>query len=84
MNSDDLEVMHSAMPKRIQAVITTYGGVTKCKMECQIIAGNYNMFCCYGTIHVLSHYKKIGYNTIAIDCMLGGQLNHSWQLCFPL
>ena len=28
------------MPKRIQAVITTYGGVTKCKMTCQIFAGN--------------------------------------------
>ena len=28
LNSDDLEVMHSAMPKRIQAVITTNSGVT--------------------------------------------------------
>ena len=27
-NSDDLEVMHLAVPKRIQAVITTDGGVT--------------------------------------------------------
>ena len=40
LNSDDIEVMHSAMPKRIQAVITTYGGVTKCKMTSQIFAGN--------------------------------------------
>ena len=32
--------MHLAMPKRIQAVITTNGGVTKCKMTCQIFAGN--------------------------------------------
>ena len=32
--------MHSAMLKRIQAVITTNGGVTKCKMACQIFAGN--------------------------------------------
>ena len=28
------------MPKRIQAVITTNGGVTKCKMTCQIFAEN--------------------------------------------
>ena len=28
------------MPKRIQAVITTNGGFTKCKMACQIFAGN--------------------------------------------
>ena len=40
LNSDDLEVMHSAMPKRTQAVITTNGGVTKSKMTCQIFAGN--------------------------------------------
>ena len=32
--------MHSAMPKRIQAVITANGGVTKCKTTCQIFAGN--------------------------------------------
>ena len=67
MNSDDLGVMHSPLPKRIQAVITTYGGVTECKMTCQIIAGNDNMFCCYGTIHVLSHYKKSGYNINALQ-----------------
>ena len=30
----------SAMQKRIQAVITTNVGVTKCKMTCQIFAGN--------------------------------------------
>ena len=28
------------MQKIIQAVITTNGGVTKCKMTCQIVAGN--------------------------------------------
>ena len=32
-------------------------------------------------IEIISHYKKIGYN---IDCMLGGQPNYGWQLCFPL
>ena len=32
--------MHSAMLKRIQAVITTNGDVTKCKMACKIFAGN--------------------------------------------
>ena len=32
-------------------------------------------------IKIISHYKKIGYNT---DCMLGGQPNHSWQFRFPL
>ena len=32
-------------------------------------------------IKIISHYKKIGYN---INCMLGGQPNHGWQLCFPL
>ena len=40
LNSDDLEVMHLAMPKRIQAIITTNCGVTKCKITCQIFAGN--------------------------------------------
>ena len=40
LNSDDLEVIHSAMPKRIQAVISTKSGVTKCKMTCHIFAGN--------------------------------------------
>ena len=39
-NSDDLEVMHLAMPKRIQAVITTNGGDTKCKMTCKIFTEN--------------------------------------------
>ena len=24
------------------------------------------------------------YQCIATDCMLGGQPNHGWQLCFPL
>ena len=28
------------MPKRIQAAIATNDGVTKCKMTCQIFAGN--------------------------------------------
>ena len=32
-------------------------------------------------IQIISNYKKIGYNA---DCMLGGQPNHGWQLCFPL
>ena len=32
--------MHSAMPKRIQAVTTTNGCVAKCKMTCQIFAGD--------------------------------------------
>ena len=32
--------MHSAIPKRIQAVITINGGITKCNMTCQIFAGN--------------------------------------------
>ena len=40
LNSDDLEGMHLAIPKRIRAVITANGGVTKCKMTCQIFAGN--------------------------------------------
>ena len=40
LNSDDLEVMHSSMQKRIRAVITTNGGVTKCNMTCQIFAEN--------------------------------------------
>ena len=37
-------------------------------------------------IKMISHYKKIGYSNlcIAIDCMLCGQPNHVWQLCFPL
>ena len=38
-------------------------------------------------IKIISNYKKIGYITlmcIATDCMLGGQPNHVWQLCFPL
>ena len=37
-------------------------------------------------IKIISHYKKLGYNinVIATDCMLGGQPNHGWQLCFPL
>ena len=34
-------------------------------------------------IKIISHYKKIGYNIIAIDCMLGDQPNHGWQFCFP-
>ena len=38
--SDDLEVIHSAMPKGTQAVITINGGVTKSEMTCQIFAGN--------------------------------------------
>ena len=40
LNSDDLEVMHSAMQKRIQAVTTTNGGVTKCKVTWSIFAGD--------------------------------------------
>ena len=40
LNSDDLELMLSAIQKTIQAVITTIGGVTKCKMTCQIFAEN--------------------------------------------
>ena len=37
-------------------------------------------------IKIISRYKKIGYNNecIAKDCMLDGQPNHGWQLCFPL
>ena len=35
-------------------------------------------------IKIISHYKKIGYNINVTDCMLGGQPNHGWQLCFPL
>ena len=42
LNSDDLEVMHLAMSKRIQAVITTNGGVSKCKMTCQLFAREIN------------------------------------------
>ena len=44
LNLDDQEGMYSAMPKRIQAVITAKGGVTKCKMTCQVFAGNQNSF----------------------------------------
>ena len=33
---------------------------------------------------LISHYKKVGYNINATDCMLGCQPNHGWQLCFPL
>ena len=40
LNSDDLEVMHMALSKRIQSVITTKDGVTKCKITCQLFAGN--------------------------------------------
>ena len=40
LNLDDREVMHSVVPKRIQAVITTNGSVTKCKMTCQVFTGN--------------------------------------------
>ena len=41
LNSDDLEVMHSAMTKIIQVGIITNDGVTKYyKMTCQIFAGN--------------------------------------------
>ena len=53
LNSEDLEVMHSAMPKIIQAVITTNGGVTKCKMSCQIFAGyeiNFKINCFFVTV----------------------------------
>ena len=32
-------------------------------------------------IKIISHYKNL---CIAADCMLGGQPNHSRQLCFPL
>ena len=32
--------MHSAMPKRIQAIITANGGVTKRKMTRQVFTGN--------------------------------------------
>ena len=32
--------MHSAMPKRKQAVIKANDGVTKCKITCQNFAGN--------------------------------------------
>ena len=35
-------------------------------------------------IKIISHYKKIGYNIYASDCMLGGQPNHGWHFCFPL
>ena len=35
-------------------------------------------------IKISSHYKKIGYNINATDCMLRGQHNHGLQLCFPL
>ena len=37
-------------------------------------------------IKIKSHYNKIGYNIkcIATDCILGGQPNHGWQLCFSL
>ena len=50
--------MHLAMLKTIQAVIEINGGATKCKMICQIFAGNEISFrkllCCYSAIHVLS------------------------------
>ena len=37
-------VLHSAMPKRIQAVLRTNGGVTMCKMACWIFDGNEVIF----------------------------------------
>ena len=42
MNSDDLEVMHSAMPKRMQAVIKLQLMVVllSVRMTCQTFAGN--------------------------------------------
>ena len=60
-NSDDLEVMHSVMPKRIQAVITTNGGVTKYKMTCQIFSGNeisFKIKCFVVTVLYMCFNKK--------------------------
>ena len=36
-------------------------------------------------IKIISHYKKMAITLMyCTDCMLGGQPNHGWQLCFPL
>ena len=53
--------MHLAMLNRIQAVITTNGGVTKCKMTCQIFAGNVISFKikCFVVIVLYMCFNKI-------------------------
>ena len=38
-------------------------------------------------IKIICHYKKIGYNINILQqtaCLVGGQINHGLQLCFPL
>ena len=37
-------------------------------------------------IKIISHFKKIDYNINVLQqtCMLGGQPNRGWQLCFHL
>ena len=40
LKTDDLKVLYSTIPNRIQAAIRTNGGVTKCEMVCQIFTRN--------------------------------------------
>ena len=38
-------------------------------------------------IKLISHYKKVGYNINVLQqaaCLIDGQPNYGWQLCFPL
>ena len=36
-------------------------------------------------IKIITHYKRSAITLMhCTDCMLGGQPNHGWQLCFPL
>ena len=40
MKTDDLKVLYSTIPNRLQAVIRTNCGVTTCEMTCQIFTRN--------------------------------------------
>ena len=35
-------------------------------------------------IKIISHYKKIGYNINVLQQTSCLEVNHGWQLCFPL
>ena len=36
------------------------------------------------TLEMSGRHSNLRTKCIATDCMLGGQPNHDWQLCFPL
>ena len=59
-----------------------YGGSVY-KLKKIIGSNNFSM----QFIKISSYYKKIGYNINVLQqtaCLIGGQPNHGWQLCFPL